>query len=85
MPTQTLARSSTEKPSAGRVALITGSTSGIGLGIARALAGAGAAVVLNGFGQADDIAEAQAAIARDFAVPVSFAGADMAIPQPSPG
>ena len=80
MPTQTLARSSTEKPLTGRIALITGSTSGIGLGIARALAGAGAAVVLNGFGQADDIAEAQAAIARDFAVPVSYAGADMANP-----
>jgi 3-hydroxybutyrate dehydrogenase len=37
---------------AGKVALVTGSTSGIGLGIARALAGAGASVVLNGFGAA---------------------------------
>lgn len=36
----------------GRVALITGSTSGIGLGYARALAGAGAAVMINGFGDA---------------------------------
>ena len=34
----------------GKTALVTGSTSGIGLGIARALAAAGAAVVLNGFG-----------------------------------
>lgn len=40
----------------GRVALVTGSTSGIGLGIARALAGAGADVMLNGFGAADAIA-----------------------------
>ena len=36
---------------AGRVAVVTGSTSGIGLGIARALAEAGADVVLNGFGE----------------------------------
>ncbi|MEY4270507.1 MAG: hypothetical protein RLZZ58_1723, partial [Pseudomonadota bacterium] len=40
----------------GRTALITGSTSGIGLGYARALAGAGAAVMINGFGDAGDIA-----------------------------
>ena len=37
---------------AGRVAIVTGSTSGIGLGIARALAEAGADVVINGFGDA---------------------------------
>jgi 3-hydroxybutyrate dehydrogenase len=42
----------------GRVAVVTGSTSGIGLGIARALAGAGAAVVLNGFGAPEAIAAA---------------------------
>ena len=40
----------------GKVALVTGSTSGIGLAVARALAGAGARVMLNGFGPADDIA-----------------------------
>jgi 3-hydroxybutyrate dehydrogenase len=40
----------------GKRALVTGSTSGIGLAIARALAGAGARVVLNGFGDADEIA-----------------------------
>lgn len=39
----------------GRVAVVTGSTSGIGLGYARALAGAGAAVVINGFGDGDAI------------------------------
>jgi len=42
---------------AGKVSLVTGSTSGIGLGIARALAAAGSAVVLNGFGIAVEIAK----------------------------
>lgn len=40
---------------AGKTALVTGSTSGIGLAYARALAGAGAAVMINGFGEADAI------------------------------
>src|SRR6478672_6340311 len=43
------------QPLKDKVALITGSTSGIGLGIARALAGAGSAIVLNGFGKPDEI------------------------------
>ena len=43
------------RPLESRVSLVTGSTSGIGLGIARALAGAGSAVVLNGFGKPEDI------------------------------
>ena len=63
---------------AGKVALVTGSTSGIGLGIARALAADGAAVVLNGFGAPDAIAALGCAIERDFGVPTSFSGADMA-------
>ena len=48
----------------GKVALVTGSTSGIGLGIARALAGAGAAVVLNGFGAIEEVAKTKDDLAR---------------------
>jgi short chain dehydrogenase len=45
-----------------KVALVTGSTSGIGLGIARALAAAGANVVLNGFGTVEEIGKAKSTI-----------------------
>jgi 3-hydroxybutyrate dehydrogenase len=48
----------------GRSALITGSTSGIGLGIARLLAEAGAKVMLNGFGKPEEIAAARAEVGR---------------------
>ena len=65
----------------GKVSLITGSTSGIGLGIARALAAAGSEVVLNGFGKPEDVADVQARIAADFKVRVSYSGADMSKPQ----
>ena len=61
----------------GRVSLVTGSTSGIGLGIARALAAAGSAVVLNGFGKPEDIAEVQAKLVSEFGVKVRYSPADM--------
>jgi len=64
----------------GRVALVTGSTSGIGLGIARALAAAGADVVLNGFGAADAIESVRAQIVREFGVRTSYSAADMTQP-----
>lgn len=66
---------------AGKVSLVTGSTSGIGLGIARALAAAGSDVVLNGFGKPEEVADAQAKIASDFKVRVSYSPADMSKPQ----
>ena len=62
---------------AGRAALVTGSTSGIGLGIARALAQAGAHVMLNGFGVAEAIEATRASLAADYGVEVAHSGADM--------
>jgi 3-hydroxybutyrate dehydrogenase len=58
---------------AGKTALVTGSTSGIGLGMAKAMAKAGANVVLNGFGPQE---QAQAEVAA-LGVQTAFHGADM--------
>jgi len=58
----------------GRTALVTGSTSGIGLGIARTLAGAGANIVLNGFGDAEPI---RSAIEKEFGVKAWHNGSDL--------
>jgi len=64
-----------------KAAVVTGSTSGIGLSIARALAAEGANVLINGFGRADDIEATRAAIARDFGVEAIYHPADMERPQ----
>ena len=64
----------------GKCAIVTGSTSGIGLGIARALAGEGADLVVNGFAEADAVAEIRSAIEGDFGVRCVYHGADMAKP-----
>ena len=64
----------------GKTAIVTGSTSGIGLGIARALAGAGADLMLNGFGDAAEIEALRAGLASEFGVRVAFNGADISKP-----
>src|SRR5215475_11982826 len=64
----------------GKVSLVTGSTSGIGLGIARALAAAGSTVVLNGFGKPEEITATQEKIASEFGVKAKHSGADMSNP-----
>lgn len=61
----------------GKTAVVTGSTSGIGLGIAKKLAGLGANIVLNGFGDAAAIEQTRSELARDHNVGVVYSGADM--------
>src|SRR5918995_6175558 len=64
----------------GRAAVVTGSTSGIGLGIAQVLAAHGADVMLNGFGNADEIERVCSSLAETHGVRVSYSAADMAKP-----
>lgn len=64
----------------GQVAVVTGSTSGIGLGIARALAEAGANLVLNGFGRAEDIAATVAEL-TELGVAVEHDPANLLLPE----
>jgi 3-hydroxybutyrate dehydrogenase len=64
----------------GRVAIVTGSTSGIGLGIAQALAARGALIVLNGLGDRDEIAGICQAMEAQYDVSVTYDDADLAGP-----
>jgi 3-hydroxybutyrate dehydrogenase len=64
----------------GKVALVTGSTSGIGLAIARAMAAQGAKVMLNGFGDAGAIDKLRAGLEKEFETEAHYNGADMTKP-----
>lgn len=65
---------------AGKTAVVTGSTSGIGLAIARAFAKEGCNVMINGFGDAAAIEAERAAIEKEFGVKALYDGADMSKP-----
>jgi 3-hydroxybutyrate dehydrogenase len=70
-----------EKQLSGKVALVTGSTSGIGLGIARELAKAGANLVINGFGEAAAIEEIRQDLETSNGVKVIYSAADLSHPE----
>lgn len=64
----------------GKAALVTGSTSGIGLGIAKTLASHGCNITLNGFGKPEEIEAIKKSIASEYGVKVDFDGADLSKP-----
>ena len=63
-----------------KTALVTGSTSGIGQGMARALAAEGCNIVLNGFGDVQEIEAERLSLERQAGVSVTYSGADMSKP-----
>src|SRR6202000_2216525 len=65
----------------GKGDLVTGSTSGIGLGIARALAAAGADIMMNGFGDAGQIEALRSEIVDRHGVKAAYSGADISKPE----
>lgn len=65
----------------GKTALVTGSTSGIGLGIATRLAAEGANIVLNGFGDAKEVEQLRKSLSQKHRVSVVYDGADMSKPE----
>ena len=84
MTTSTASTPNAARPLAGRVAVVTGSTSGIGLGIARALAEAGAHLVINGFGEPQAIDATCAALAL-FGGRIVYDGANLIDPAGATG
>ena len=64
----------------GKTAIVTGSTTGIGLAFARSFAKAGSNVVINGFGSAEDVEKERTSIQNDFGVKAVYSPADMTRP-----
>jgi 3-hydroxybutyrate dehydrogenase len=77
---QTSALFPVDTPLAGRVAIVTGSTSGIGLGIARALAAAGSEIVINGLGDINEIEATCTTLEREWNVRVGYDDANLMDP-----
>ena len=71
--------------SAPKSVVVTGSTSGIGLGIAKAFAGKGLNVMLNGFGDADEIEKLRSGLEAEHGVRVLYDGADLTKPEACEG
>ena len=74
-----------EKILIGKVAIVTGSTSGIGLGIAKSLAAAGATVILNGLGEPADIEKTRVELAGSTGSSISYDGANLMKPAETAG
>jgi 3-hydroxybutyrate dehydrogenase len=68
------------RPLHGKLSIVTGSTSGIGLGIAQALAAQGSSIMLNGFGDTAEVAKIQSSLETEFGVKASYSPADMSKP-----
>ncbi len=64
-----------------KCALVTGSTSGIGLGIAKSLAAQGCNIILNGFGDTKQIEEIRENLSKEFSIRAHYNGADMSKPE----
>jgi 3-hydroxybutyrate dehydrogenase len=77
---KTVAQVPHRRPLEGRAAIVTGSTSGIGLGIAKCLAEAGSAVMLNGFGDRAEVEKQRKLLAETNDVDVIYSDADMSRP-----
>ncbi|MGE0281650.1 MAG: 3-hydroxybutyrate dehydrogenase [Rhizobiaceae bacterium] len=77
---KTTASTGTRRTLEGRTAIVTGSTSGIGLGIAWALAQNGAAVMLNGFGDPEEIEAERRSMAEENDVDIAYDPADVSDP-----
>lgn len=65
----------------GKVAIVTGSTSGIGLGVAEAFAGAGMHLIINGFGDRDAVEKTRTDLQDRYGVEVVYSAADMSRPE----
>jgi 3-hydroxybutyrate dehydrogenase len=74
-------RAALDRPLEGKVAIVTGSTSGIGLGIAESLAGQGCNIVLNGFGDPAAVEQTRETLATLHGVDVHYSAADISMPE----